>query len=53
MKKDTYYLFENDKKITFSKSFERLLNKTINTKNAKIYFNNNLVWIQNVSEFYR
>ena len=46
MKTNTYYLFDNGKKIAYSKSFERLLNKTIKTINAKIYFNEILVWKQ-------
>ena len=40
-------LFDNGKKIAFSGSFERLLNKTTKTENAEIYYNNVLVWKQN------
>ena len=47
MKENTYYLFDNGKKIAFSGSFERLLNKTTKTENAEIYYNNILVWKQN------
>lgn len=46
MKVNTYYLYENGKQIAFSGSFERLLNKTVDTENAEIYFNNVLVWKQ-------
>lgn len=47
MKANTYYLYDNGKKIAFSKSLERLINKTVNTVNAKIYYNNILIWVQN------
>ena len=50
MKANTYYLFDNGKKIAFSGSFERLLNKTTKTENAEIYYNNVLVWKQNPQE---
>jgi len=50
MKRDTYYLFDNEKKIAYSGSFERVLNKTITTINGKIYYNNILVWIQHPTE---
>ena len=50
MKENTYYLFDNGKKIAFSGSFERLLNKTTKTENAEIYRNNVLVWKQNPQE---
>ena len=46
MKENTYYLFDNGKKIAFSKNFEKLLKKTTKTKNAEIYYNNILVWKQ-------
>lgn len=46
MKTNTYYLFDNGKKIAYSKSLERLLNKTIKTINAEIYYNKILVWKQ-------
>ena len=52
MKADTYYLYENDKKISFSYSFEKLLNKTTTTKNAKIFYNGCLIWAQNTSDYY-
>ena len=47
MKCNVYYLFDNGKKLTFSVSFERLLNMTTKTVNAEIYYNNVLVWKQN------
>lgn len=47
MKENTYYLFDNEKRIGYSKSFERVLNKTTETKDGKIYFNNVLIWVQN------
>ena len=47
MKENTYYLFDNRKKIALSGSFERLLNKTTKTENAEIYYNNVLVGKQN------
>lgn len=51
MKENTYYLFDNEKKISHSRSFERVLNKTVNTKDGKIYFNNVLVWVQNPNKY--
>lgn len=50
MKADTYYLFENGKRIAHSKSLEDILNKTIGTKNGKIYYNEVVVWVQNPKE---
>lgn len=47
MKENTYYLFDNEKRVAYSKSFEKVLNKTINTSNGKIYYNDVLVWVQN------
>lgn len=47
MKENTYYLFDNEKRVAYSGSFERVLNKTVNTKDGKIYFNNVLIWVQN------
>jgi hypothetical protein len=47
MKANTYYLFDNDKKVAYSKSFERVLNKTTDTVDGKIYYNNVLIWVQN------
>lgn len=37
MKANTYYLFENGKKLHFSYSLEKLINYTVNTHNAEIY----------------
>lgn len=47
MNENTYYLFDGDKKIAYSYSLEKLLNKTIGLKDGKIYYNNVLVWVQN------
>lgn len=47
MEKDTYYLYDGSKKVAYSGSLERLINKTINTKDGKIYYNNILIWVQN------
>ena len=47
MKENTYYLFDGEKRIAYSGKFEYVLNKTINTKDGKIYYNNNLIWVQN------
>ncbi|GEM_PF-5873846 len=47
MKRNTYYLFDNGKKISFSSNFERVLNKTTQTTDGKIYFNDTLIWVQN------
>lgn len=47
MKENTYYLFDNGKRISYSYSFEKVLNKTTSTKDGKIYYNNQLVWVQN------
>lgn len=49
MKANTYYLFDNDKRVAYSKSFERVLNKTTDTVDGKIYYNNVLVWVQNLN----
>lgn len=51
MKADIYYLFDDGKRIVYSKSFEKVLNKTINTRDGKIYINNVLVWVQNPSKW--
>ena len=51
MKENTYYLFDNGKKIGYSKSFESVLNRTVNTKDGEIYYNNRLVWVQNPSKY--
>lgn len=47
MKENTYYLYDNGKKVAHSYKFEYVLNKTTDTKDGKIYFNNCLVWVQN------
>lgn len=46
MKENTYYLFDNERQVTRSGSFERVLNKSINTVNGKIYYNGVLMWIK-------
>ena len=48
MKENIYYLYENEKRVAFSYSFEKILNKTIKTENGMIYYNNILVWRQKV-----
>ena len=50
MKANTYYLFDNEKRVAYSKNLEKVLNKAINTSNGKIYYNNVLVWVQNPKE---
>lgn len=47
MKANTYYLFDNGKRVAYSKSFERVLNKTTDTVDGKIYYNDVLIWVQN------
>jgi len=47
MKENTFYLFDGRKRVAYSYSFERVLKKTVNTKDGKIYYNNTLVWVQN------
>lgn len=47
VKENTYYLFDDGKRIAYSYKLERVLNKTVNTKDGKIYYNNVLVWVQN------
>ena len=46
MKANTYYLFDNEKQISFSVNFEKLLNKSISTLNGKIYYNDCLIWVK-------
>jgi hypothetical protein len=48
MKANTFYLFEDGKKIAFSYSFEKILRKTFKTENGMIYYNNVLVWRQKI-----
>ena len=47
MKANIYYLFDDSKKVAHSQYFEKLLNKSIDTTNGKIYYNNILVWVKN------
>lgn len=51
MKANTYYLIENGKVLHFSGSLERLINFTVKTKEAEIYFNGNLIWVQQPSKY--
>jgi hypothetical protein len=48
MKENTYYLFENGKQVHHSGSFEKILNFTCETTNGMIYYNNVLIWVQNI-----
>lgn len=47
-----YIMYENGVKLHKSKSLEKLINKTVNTQNAKIFYNGVLVWVQNTAAFY-
>lgn len=47
MKPDIYYLFDKGKQVARSGNFERLLNMTTKATDAKIYYNNITVWMQN------
>ena len=51
MKENIYYLFDGEKRVAYSKSFERVLNKTTETKDGKIYIGNVLVWVQNPDRY--
>ena len=53
VKANVYYLIENEHILHYSGDINKLIKYTINTTNAKIYFNNTLVWIQNTNEYYR
>lgn len=53
MKANVYYLIENERILHYSGDINTLIKYTINTTNAKIYFNNTLVWVQNTNEYYR
>ena len=48
MKANTYYLIENSKILHYSYKFERVLNFTVETKDAENYYNGVLIWKQNV-----
>ena len=48
MKANTYYLIENGKILHYSYKFERVLNFTVETKDAEFYYNRILIWKQNV-----
>ena len=54
MKENTYYLFDNGKKIAYSYKLENVLNKVAEKKtiDGKIYYNNELVWMQNPHKKY-
>lgn len=47
MKSNTYYLVENGKTLHKSVSLEKLINYTVETQDAKIYYNGALIWVQN------
>lgn len=47
MKRGYYYLIENGKQLHYSGSLERLINFTVDTKDAEIYYNGVLIWKQN------
>lgn len=51
MKENTYYLFDNGKRVAYSGSLERVINKTVNTTDGEIYFNNKLIWVQNPEKY--
>lgn len=46
-KLNVYELYENNKRLYYSFKFERILNFTIKTKDTKIYYNGQLIWVQN------
>lgn len=46
MKSNIYYLIENGKVLHYSGDFHKLLNYTTDTNDAKIYYNNKLIWAQ-------
>ena len=50
MKENTYYLFDNEKQIAHSGSLERVLNKSSNTVNGRIYYNGVVVWIKHLTK---
>ncbi len=47
MKRNTYYLYDGGKLVAYSAYFEKLLNKTVHTKDGVILFNGVIVWKQN------
>ena len=49
---NVYIMYENVVKLHHSKSLEKLINYTTKTKNAKIYYNGVLIWVQNTAEYY-
>lgn len=52
MKNGYYYLIENDNILHKSMSLQKLINYTTETKNAEIYFNGVLIWVQNTNRYY-
>ena len=52
MKNNIYYLVENDKVIARSYKMEYVLNKTVKTKDGKIFYNGCLVWTQNPDKYF-
>lgn len=49
---NVYIMYENGVKLHRSKSLEKLINYTTKTKNAKIYYNGVLIWVQNTAAYY-
>ena len=47
-----YVLTENGKILHRSGSLEKLINYTVSTKNAMIYYGDHLVWVQNPSLYW-
>ena len=53
MKNNVYYLIDNNGKILhYSRSLEKLINYTVNTTNTTIWYNKQLVWVQNPNNYY-
>lgn len=49
---NVYIMYENGVKLHHSKSLEKLINYTTKTKNAKIYYDGVLIWVQNTAVYY-
>lgn len=49
---NVYIMYKNGVKLHHSKSLEKLINYTTKTKDAKIYYNGVLIWVQNTAEYY-
>lgn len=52
MKNNVYYLIENGKTLHYSGSMEKLINYTVKTSNAEIWYNNKLIWVQNPNNYF-